>query len=256
MVFESTRNGKRVVWAKDLDTGKEGPLSDTPSSENLPILSADGKQVVYLVDNTHDHRADGLYVVQFDGGSSRRVCDGSCGQPFNWSPDNMRVVYGSSTEDIGVLDIATGKKTLLLQRGECRFFGVGGLAPSENWISFATSCRSDPLQLNSFIAPVRDGRVDPKHTWLPTDPAARWSPDAHSIYSISRKDGFDCLYVQPLDPVKGPTGQPQALHHFHAAQQTPIEDPAWRGGAVARDKIVITLVESSGNIWMADEATR
>jgi Tol biopolymer transport system component/DNA-binding winged helix-turn-helix (wHTH) protein len=256
MVFESTRNGKRVVWAKDLETGRERPLTDSPSDENLPIISADGSQVVYQVGTSEGHRDNGLYVVEFDGGSSRRVCDDSCVQPFNWSADNMRVVYESATADVGVLDIRTGKKTLLLQGGECKFWGAGGLAPSEKWISFATSCRSEPLQLNSFIAPVRDGRVGPKPTWLPAYPGSRWSPDADSIYSISRKDGFDCLYVQPLDPVKGPIGHPQVLHHFHAAQQTPIGDPAWRGGVVARDKIVITLIESRGNIWMADEVRR
>ena len=123
MVFESTRNGKRVVWAKDLETGRERPLSDRPSVENLPIISADGSQVVYEVYTSEGHPGDGLYVVPFDGGPSRQVCDGSCDQPFNWSADNMRVVFESATADVGVLDIRTGKKTLLLQAGECKFWG-------------------------------------------------------------------------------------------------------------------------------------
>lgn len=108
MVFESTRNGKRVVWAKDLDTGKERPLSDMPSSENLPILSTDGSQVVYLVYNALPHATDGLYVVPFEGGPSRRVCDSSCDQPLNWTAGNTAVVYNSVTDGVGVLDIGTG----------------------------------------------------------------------------------------------------------------------------------------------------
>ena len=50
LVFESTRSGKRVVWAKDLEQDKERALSETPSSENFPIISPDGTQVVYQVD--------------------------------------------------------------------------------------------------------------------------------------------------------------------------------------------------------------
>ena len=35
-----------------------------------------------------------------------------------------------------------------------------------------------------------------------------------------------------------------------------IEDPAWLGLSIARDKIVITLVELTGNIWMAEPQSR
>jgi dipeptidyl aminopeptidase/acylaminoacyl peptidase len=129
LVFESTRSGKRVVWAKDLDTGKERPLSETPSAENFPVISADGTQVVYLVESAEGHGAKGLYVVGFDGGPSRKVCDESCYLPLQWSADNTRIFYGSDKDDLGLLDIRTGTKTTLLQSGECSFWGRG-LAPN------------------------------------------------------------------------------------------------------------------------------
>jgi hypothetical protein len=35
-----------------------------------------------------------------------------------------------------------------------------------------------------------------------------------------------------------------------------IEDPAWWGQSIARDKIVVTLVDLTGNIWMAEPQGR
>jgi eukaryotic-like serine/threonine-protein kinase len=254
LVFESTRSGKRVVWAKDLETGAERPLSEMPSAENFPTISPDGSQVVYQVDSAASKSSNGLYVVGFDGGTSRQVCDDNCYLPWQWSVDNRRIFYGSDKDDIGVLDVRTGSKTILLKSGECSFWGRA-LAPNEKWISFEMSCRSEK-QSSRFIAPVRDGRVNPKHSWLP-DAGGRWSPDANAIYAISEKDGFVCLYVQRSDrATQGPAGQSQVAHHFHAARQSLIRVPEIGGGSVARDKIVITLVESTGNIWMAEELNR
>ena len=51
MVFESNRTGKRVVWTKDLETGQEKALTNTPSGENLPLISADGSLVAYVITN-------------------------------------------------------------------------------------------------------------------------------------------------------------------------------------------------------------
>jgi len=254
LVFESTRSGKKVVWAKDLEEHKERRLSETPSAENFPIISGDGTRVVYQVDSAESRSANGLYVVGFEGGSSRQVCDDTCYIPLQWSADNTKIFYTSKKADFGVLDIRTGSKTTLLQNGDCTFWAKA-LSPNDKWISLGVRCRAEQ-QGRSFIAPVRDGKVYPEKTWL-AGLGGRWSPDAHSIYSISGEDGFDCLYVQRSDRVtQGPVGQPKAAHHFHAARQALMKGAEYRGGVVARDKIVVTLVELRGNIWMAEELKR
>ena len=95
-------------------------------------------------------------------------------------------------------------------------------------------------------------------TWVSaTGEQVKWSPDGGLLYSLDERDGFNCLYAQPLDPkTKRPTGPLQPVHHFHSARRSMIEDPAWRGVSIARDKIVITLVELTGNIWMAEPQSR
>jgi Tol biopolymer transport system component len=81
--FESNRSGKRVVWTTDLETGKEKALTDTPSSENLPVISADGSEVAYVITNLPDYKYE-MYEIAFEGGPSKKICD-TCGQPLQWS---------------------------------------------------------------------------------------------------------------------------------------------------------------------------
>jgi Tol biopolymer transport system component len=253
MGFESNRTGKRVVWTKDLETGKEKALTDTPSSENLPIISADGTEVLYFI--THWPDEDGeLYMTPFEGGPAKKVCN-ACKQPFQWSSDKSHIlVEGSDDGDpralLAWLDVATGQKVKLLRHPKYPIWS-GHLSPDESWIGFLAEFPHG--QFRAFLAPLKNGAGPPENTWIPALDNW-WSPDGNWLYGFDERDGFSCLYSQRLDPkTKQPAGPPQPVHHFHTARRSVIEDPAWRGGSVARDKIVITVVELTGNIWMAEQ---
>jgi hypothetical protein len=109
-----------------------------------------------------------------------------------------------------------------------------------------------------FIAPLHAAVAASEETWIAlAGEHVRWSPDGNQLYITSEQDGFPCLYVQRLDSrSKRPVGPLQAIHHFDIASRSVIEDPAWRGPSIARDKIVISLVELTGNIWMAESQSR
>jgi hypothetical protein len=106
-----------------------------------------------------------------------------------------------------------------------------------------------------FIAPLtHDGAAPPEDAWTPVDGyEVRWSPDGNLLYSTSDQDGFACLYAQRLDPhSKRPLEPLQPVYHFHSARRTLHEDRAWRGTSVAKDKIVLTLIDLTGNIWLME----
>jgi Tol biopolymer transport system component/DNA-binding winged helix-turn-helix (wHTH) protein len=255
MAFESNRSGKRVVWTKDLETGKEKALTDTPSSENLPLISADGSEVTYVITSLPDYKYE-MYETPLEGGPSKKICDTTCVQAFQWSSEKNKVLVGVDDEKdpppyLAWLDVRTGEKVKLLRHTKHPIWG-GALSPDKNWISFAASTqRGDPARW--FIAPLQAGPAS-ENTWIPiTGEQVRWSTDANLLYITSEQDGFPCLYAQRLDPqTKRPAGPLQPVHHFHSARRSMIEDPAWRGPSVARDKIVVTLVDLTGNIWMAE----
>jgi Tol biopolymer transport system component/DNA-binding winged helix-turn-helix (wHTH) protein len=258
MVFESNRTGKRVVWNKDLETGRIKALTDTPSSENLPVISADGSQVAYVITSFPDYKYE-MYEIAFEGGPSKKICD-TCGQPLQWSFDKMKVLVAMNEEKdlpphLAWLDSQTGQKVKLAQHPKYPIW-EGSLSPDERWIAFGVKTQRVE-QFQWFIAPLHDGAAVSESTWIPIDgEQVRWSTDVNLLYIISEQDGFPCLYAQRLDhQTKRPAGALQPVHHFHSARHSVIEDPAWRW-SIARDKIVVTLVDLTGNIWMAEPQGR
>jgi len=80
----------------------------------------------------------------------------------------------------------------------------------------------------------------------------RWSPDGNRIYFVSDRDGFACLWSQPLEPeTKAPVGQPQDLYHIHQVRRSILNvGYGLMDIGVAPGKIVFNLGETTGNVWM------
>jgi hypothetical protein len=71
-----------------------------------------------------------------------------------------------------------------------------------------------------FIARVEGNRVAEQSQWIPiADPLWNmrnwWSPDGATLYFLSLRDGFTCIWRQRLDSgTKQPIGEPAAVQHF------------------------------------------
>lgn len=81
----------------------------------------------------------------------------------------------------------------------------------------------------------------------------RWSPDDNTLYFISSRDSFRCIWAQRMNPKsKQSAGEPFPVAHFHQARRSlRVVDSGLIGLAVARDKIVLSEIERTGNIWRA-----
>jgi hypothetical protein len=62
------------------------------------------------------------------------------------------------------------------------------------------------------------------------------------------------LGAAPRSRFQAPAGGPVAAQHFHQARLgIRVPDTGLLGLSVARDKIVLALGETTGNIWMMEE---
>ena len=110
-----------------------------------------------------------------------------------------------------------------------------------------------------YVAAFRGPQPIPQNEWLavtsgdPWDDNPRWSPDGNLMYFTSEIDGFRCISAQRMDPgTKRPQGPPIPIYHSHHARRSLLN--VGLGAlkiSVARDRIVFTMGERSGNIWMA-----
>jgi Tol biopolymer transport system component len=246
MVFNSNRLGNWDVWIKDLRTGKETALAATPADELNPKISLDGSTVVYAI-------GEGLnsvtYAIPAGGGIPRKVCD-HC---YAWPPtaDGKRMPFVGS-DGLRMLDIASGKETAL---------GPGGsairLSWDDHWIAFYREL--EPGHTRLFILPIGERPASEQDLIEVTDGSGydivpEFSPDGNLLYFFSQRDGARCLWAQRLDPgSKRPAGSPFPVQHFHSARLSTLTvKSGQRALSVARDKIVFTMDERLGNIWMSD----
>ena len=84
----------------------------------------------------------------------------------------------------------------------------------------------------------------------------RWSPDGATLYFVSHRDGFRCIWSQRLDPpTKRPIGQPTSVRHFHNARLSMSNVPiGLLELEIARYRMLFNLGELTGNIWSARSA--
>jgi Tol biopolymer transport system component/tRNA A-37 threonylcarbamoyl transferase component Bud32 len=251
MVFNSNRLGNWDVWIKDLRTGKETALASTPADELNPKISLDGSTVVYAMGEAPPGVT---YAISADGGIPRKVCD-HC---YAWPPtaDGKRMPFSAGGR-LWMLDIPSGKETDLgpLPGSAIR------LSWDDRWITFYREL--EPGHTKLLILPIRERPVTDQDLIEVTDGSGydivpEFSPDGNVLYFFSERDSARCLWAQRLDPAtKRPVGSPFPVQHFHSARLSTLTvKSGQRALSVARDKIVLTMDERLGNIWMADSEAR
>ena len=72
-----------------------------------------------------------------------------------------------------------------------------------------------------------------------------------ALYFRSKRDGFRCIWAQRLDTGKHPIGPPLPIKHFHGSLSMMSMEGVEIGLNATRDRLFFSLVESSGNIWLA-----
>jgi hypothetical protein len=107
-----------------------------------------------------------------------------------------------------------------------------------------------------YVTAFHPGAPPPESEWVAvtgeagSDAHPWWSPDGSLLYFVSPRDGFPCIWTQRLDPAtRRPEGAPAEFYHFHGARQ--ILNRNIMGPGIARDKLVFTLLELTGNVWLA-----
>jgi hypothetical protein len=236
------------LWVRALRTGQERQLAATPRTPLNPVISVDGRWVAYTVTavDTGGNGGPGAgYIVESTGGIARKVCD-SC-QIATWTRDNQQVILTVQNEGFVRLDVRTGARTPLITTK--RTIDRPMFGPSGRWLTFNVA---GGVQL----APVHSDRPAGEDEWTTilkangsTERTAGMAPNGQLLYVLLERDGFRCLYALKIDPGTGrPSGDPFIVTHFHDASRR--WGSTGLGSAVASNLFVVSLHETTSNIWM------
>ncbi len=256
LVYISDRAGSRDVWLTDLAAGREAQLTRTSQAEGAPKITADGSRVAYRV---IENPKQIIYALSTSGGSPERVCD-DCGLPTGWSPDARHILFepGSRIPWVGLLNVGTGKTTTLL-RHDSYGLHAARFSPDHRWIAFHAKSAAGLARID--IAPFAGGRTVAVKEWIDVtdgsgmDQNPCWSPDGNLLYFLSERDGSRCIWARRLHPVtKQPAAGAFPVYHSHVARRSLLmnvrADPSHIGLSAGGDRLVFSMDETGGNVWM------
>jgi len=258
LVFARRWGSDRNVWLRDLKTGTEMKL--TSSTVTTPLISPDGLQVAYST--FPDPGKANIEIYPVAGGSAKSVCN-DCGDPLDWTSDSAGLMYETAARDaIMLLDIRSGRKTILLRSDSGLNFLSAGFCPGDRCIVFSESLDGTHSQL--WLAPFSGHYPIPRANWLALtsgeydDDKPRWSADGRWLFFASDRDGAKCIWRLRFDPAtRHPRGQPAAFLHLHQAGFSLRElSRAAFDIRIAGDKLVFNADSYAANIWATDLAEK
>ncbi len=243
------------VRVRDVATGKDVRLAKAHPWTSV-VMSPDGSTVAFNADQLDNSP---IYVIPAEGGLPRKVC-GSCGRPVDWSPDRSKLFYdygGPQRREIHVLDVASGRSTLLYKDPE-RGLMMPRLSPDGRSVVFTVLLTGRARRM--FIAPYT-GQEVPAREWkvlvegTDLDRQPFWAPSGQLVYFLSDRDGYRCIWAQPVDQAtRQPAGAPFAAHHLHQIRYNlePIGDVAAVGLSMAGGYFFYAAFELQSNVWLAE----
>jgi serine/threonine protein kinase len=253
--YSGLREWQVSVRLMDLKSGLETAIPVQGSNLfHLPRISPDGSVLVY-----QDTVSGKTRTYLISGGSTigKDICE-SCALLSLYADPNFALLEGKRNELLR-MNIKTGEKTPVLVVESGFIFDVG-LSPDDRWIGYIVGKPDGRVAL--YAAPLGATPVSEKESILIFEDdrylgSPKWSPNGHLLYYLSEKDGRCCLYAQRLDPaLKKTVGEAIGIFHSHQARYNLNYPPGLGTIGVAKDKIVMSMSEMTGNIYLAKPRTR
>jgi len=265
LAFSAKRAGRWELWQKSLaDEREAAPLvADDRNSRGFIAWSPDGKRLAYFRGTTAMGGEN--QIVLWNGESEEPLTElNNLGKrATDWSRDGKELLVDREASDTHRSEIwlLSGAPIFNAKRAARKIISDpdydladAHFSPDGQWIVY----RADiglPTKLESklFVTRTsggsRDQITDGKH-WADKP---HWSPDGKTIYFVSGRDGFYNVWGLRFDPSQGkPVGDAFRVTAFeNPSLMIPLQIPAVYF-SLAQDKLVLTMSQTTGSIWILD----
>jgi eukaryotic-like serine/threonine-protein kinase len=249
LAFLSRRGGRDGLWVTDVATGASWSVA--AGATRSAAISPDGRRIAYQTVGA----PSSMFLVETAGGVPRQICEPCVGAIWGWTSDSRHVIANAPGEPrLVAIDAADGTVSRLAESASGRLWHPRP-SPDGRWLAFIDWLDAD--RTRQVIAPFSPGSPPDESAWIhltdgeSVDEENAWSADGRTLYFVSERDGFRCVYALPLDPETGRAlGEPVGLLHMHGARRS-IVDTAARPARidVGGGRLVFAVREVDGNIW-------
>jgi dipeptidyl aminopeptidase/acylaminoacyl peptidase len=187
---------------------------------------------------------------------------------FDWSGHNNSLLVSRRNNnipfsEIAVVPVAAAPHAEAATRSivsnpayelyNCRY------SPDGRWIVFEAILRSSDGTSGAavFVTPAAGGawvRITDGKRW---DDKPQWSPDGKTIYYLTARSGFLNVWGIRFDPSKGKAvGEPFPLTSLDNPSEMVPNSIIGVGLSLTQDRLVLTVAQVSGSIWVLDHVDR
>lgn len=262
--FAAKRAGKWELRELSLDNGRETLLFADDTRRNFPRLSRDGNRLVY---RREPWNARSL-VLRSAGATDEQVLTSPGSDvrgPCDWSADGESVLVAQNWGDlrrvaIGLLPISAAPsaetEVRVLVSDPDHNLWQGRYSPDERWLLFNAVSPTDAAVSTIGVA-LADGGGQAGWTRITKgqhfNDTARWAPDGKTIYFVSSRGGFLNVWGVRFDSDQGgPIGEPFQVTRFESPGQMLSPRTSRLEISLSEDRLVLPIMEVSGNIWMLE----
>ena len=251
LVFERGFGSKHDIWIKDMQSGAESLFVSSAMEKYSPIIDDTGKSLVF--EGREENVSSVFTAVQ---GQSPRKLTIECENPTSWFYLNRSFFCKEGLPSkIKIADIETGVSYTVLEKKDYSLSGATW-SPQNQYLLFTASRNGTAKQV--FAVRFPKNAPMPVGEWIPitseTEFSGRpqWSGDGKTIFYLSTRDGFSCVWGQHFDPRSGRiTSPPFGIIHYHNPRFSPhvVIERAFNL-SVAGDSIYLNVGEINASVWI------
>jgi len=250
LAFVRGSGSKWSPWVKDLHTGVESPFPFAAEAVYSPIIDDVGDTIVF---EALENSVPSIFVAK-RGMPDRKLCT-VCSTPTGWLEDGKTFFYREGlTSSIKLMDVDTGAAHMVMSAKGAALSQASWSAENE-YLLFTETRPGGSKQVFAVRFPKSTRSVVGER--IPITDASegsdqpRWSGDGKTIFYLSTRDTFACIWARTFDPRTGKKGPAFPVAHYHnPAISISMVVPTSFNLSVAGDSIFFDLGEATASIWI------